>query len=247
MKTLRKGVGKTGKSAELIADAAELAPDPGVSDDTSSDEPLVKSLLKGVSKSATTAVLAADTGFAYDAEGLAAKLPPVWNTQKVYVEIDGADAARSKLLEALNAGPKLASFVGHSGPNSWTFDGLLSSSDVANMSNEEPIVVTQWGCWNTYYVDPRYATMAHKYLLSSDVSGAAAVMGATTVTSAGHERKLGDLLMPRLVAPGKTVGEAMVEAKQELGATAPGMLDVLLGWTLLGDPSIVIQPSFLQP
>ncbi len=111
------------------------------------------------------------------------------------------------------------------------------------MTNEEPTVVTQWGCFNADYVDPAYDTMAHMFLLSSDTSGAAAVTGSTTVAFSGHERALGNLMMSRLVEPGKAIGTAMLEAKQELGATHPEMLDVLLGWTLLGDPSVVIQPA----
>jgi hypothetical protein len=39
-----------------------------------------------------------------------------------------------------------------------------------------------------------------------------------------------------------TIGEALRDAKLELAQTHPNLLDVLLGWSLLGDPALVIQP-----
>jgi hypothetical protein len=37
------------------------------------------------------------------------------------------------------------------------------------------------------------------------------------------------------------LGDAVTEAKQALARTNPDMTDVLLGWTLLGDPALVID------
>jgi len=56
------------------------------------------------------------------------------------------------------------------------------------------------------------------------------------------EALLGQLLTPRLVTPGQTLGAALRDAKNELAQTHPELLDVLLGWSLMGDPALVIQP-----
>jgi hypothetical protein len=152
--------------------------------------------------------------------------------------------AKSILIDAINEGTALVSYVGHSGPASWTFSGLFSSDETAALSNHgAPTVVTQWGCWNTYFVDPAYNTMAHRFLVSGE-NGAAAVLGATTITYDTSERMLGHYLMPRLVEQGMTIGKAITKAKQELAATGDGsgLTDVILGWTLLGDPALVVQP-----
>jgi hypothetical protein len=50
------------------------------------------------------------------------------------------------------------------------------------------------------------------------------------------------MVTPLLTQPGKTIGDAMVEAKRQLAVTDPARLDVLLGWTLLGDPAMQVQP-----
>ena len=101
--------------------------------------------------------------------------------------------------------------------------------------------MVQWGCWNTYYVSPRTETLANALLLSGD-RGAAAVLGATTLTEDVAENELGKLLMGRLTETGKPMGLAILEAKQELATSQPGYSDVLLGWNLLGDPALVVEP-----
>ncbi len=150
--------------------------------------------------------------------------------------------ARLRLIVSLNRGTALTSYFGHSGPTVWSFDNLFHVSDVARLENYRmPTVVTQWGCWNTYYVEPTNNTMGHALLLSGD-QGAAAVFGASTLTESASDQALGERFIPRLVEPGKTIGGALQEAKEELAREEPGLLDVLLGWTLLGDPALVVEP-----
>ncbi|MBP8165002.1 MAG: hypothetical protein KAX86_06145, partial [Anaerolineales bacterium] len=105
----------------------------------------------------------------------------------------------------------------------------------------KPFVVVQWGCWNTYYVDPANNYLVQSFLFSGD-NGAAAVFGAATLTDSDSERLLGQLLMPRLASPGMPMGQALLDAKTELAKTHPELLDVLLGWSLMGDPALMIVP-----
>jgi hypothetical protein len=53
---------------------------------------------------------------------------------------------------------------------------------------------------------------------------------------------LGALVTPRITQPGVTLGAAIQSAKEELGGNGTNLDDVLLGWTLLGDPAMVIEP-----
>ena len=71
---------------------------------------------------------------------------------------------------------------------------------------------------------------------------AAAVLGAATLTRASSDRALGQLVTPRLAQPGVSIGVAVQDAKATLATTQPDMADVLLGWTLLGDPALVVTP-----
>jgi hypothetical protein len=133
-------------------------------------------------------------------------------------------------------------FIGHSDTASWTFSDLFNTSDAMGLTNAgRPFVTVQWGCWNTYYVDPVNKTLSDALLLSGD-RGAALVLGATTLSENESEAALGRLLTPLLAQPGMTVGEALQRAKSALAAATPGLLDVQLGWTLMGDPALIIEP-----
>jgi hypothetical protein len=196
-----------------------------------------------------TAVFAADNydqaqryDFKKDSEKFIAQLPGSWQVQRAYLDNLTLGNARSVLTSAINSGVALTSFVGHSGPSDWTFDGLFKSADVASLTNAgKPTVVTQWGCWNTYFVYPAANTLGHAFLLNGD-RGAAAVLGASTLTEAPAEAALAGKLFAHLASPGVSLGEAILQAKRELAAEHPEMTDVILGWQLLGDPLLKIVP-----
>lgn len=161
---------------------------------------------------------------------------------EAYLDTLDVAAAKALIIDTINDGVAYTSYVGHSGPVSWTFAGLFHANDAAALTNYgEPTVVTQWGCWNTYYVDPNNNTLAHKFLVLGE-QGAAAVLGATGVSYARSEEVLGQLMTPYILSEGMTIGEAMRLAKGELAVLAPNKFDVLFGWTILGDPAVMIAP-----
>jgi hypothetical protein len=180
--------------------------------------------------------------FTADSESFIDSLPAGWQVTRAYVAREGVSRAKTTLLAKMNEGVALTSFVGHSGLTTWTFKGLLRTSDVSALTNAgKPTVVTQWGCWNTYYVSPSYNALGHTFMLNGD-KGAAAVLGASTLTEATSEQLLGRLVLPRMVQPGATMGEAVLTAKRELATSNPKLKDVILGWSILGDPATVVQP-----
>ncbi|HEX4955148.1 MAG TPA: C25 family cysteine peptidase [Thermoanaerobaculia bacterium] len=196
-----------------------------------------------------TAVFAADAfdarsgiSFTRHSEDVVAQLPAGWDTQRAYLDRQGASGARAQLLASLDTGVALTSFIGHSGPTAWTFSSLLSAADARALTNAgAPTVVMQWGCWNTYFVEPRFDTLGHAFLASGD-RGAAAVLGSSTLLETHSARQLTTELMPRLAVAGKRLGDAVLEAKKALAAGGAAPPDAVLGWTLLGDPALVIEP-----
>lgn len=203
---------------------------------------------------ARTSVFASDVydegqlyDFHRDAEVMIEGLPSEWNARARHLSIDelGVSIAKGDLIEAINSGVALASFVGHSSQTQWSLSkggALFTAVDAQQLTNlEKPTIVSQWGCWNTWYVAPGANTMAHRFMLSG-AQGAAAVLGSATLTDANHERELGKRLHRKLFAPGRTIGEAITLAKQEHAGSAPSDADVLAGWTLLGDPALVMEP-----
>lgn len=191
---------------------------------------------------AKTAVLAADEGFAADADTFAAALPGDWSVERAYLDQMVAADAKALIKARVNAGSALLGFVGHSGYTVWTYRGLFNTTDARNLTNVgRPTLVSQWGCWNTYYVEPRYNTLAQTFLVAG-AQGAAAVLGATTLTQDNAGRMLGTALTPLLAQPGMTIGDALQRAKRQVAAQNPAARDILLGWTILGDPTQVVTP-----
>ncbi|MGC9356294.1 MAG: SdrD B-like domain-containing protein [Anaerolineae bacterium] len=199
-----------------------------------------KTLAYAARTDTNTAVFAADKGFVADSRAFVNSLSGAWQVEEAYLDWSSRSEARQTLLQALNEGPAMASYVGHSGATLWSFDRLFTTQDAAGLSNHgKPSVVTQWGCWNTYYVSPYNNTLAHSLLLSGD-QGAVAVLGASTLTLSSSERALGTRMMPLLTHSEMPMGLAIQQAKADLATTNPEFDDVLLGWTLLGDPTLVV-------
>jgi hypothetical protein len=115
---------------------------------------------------------------------------------------------------------------------------MFSASDADLLINaSSPTLVTQWGCWNTYFVSPTEDTLAHAFMLNQN-GGAASVLGASTLTKAEHEKGLAQLVLSFLTHDEMTLGDAVTQAKRIYSQTNPDALDVILGWTILGDPGL---------
>ena len=194
-----------------------------------------------------TAIFAADTfdtafeiSYSDQSERLIRSLPAGWSAGRAYLE-GGPAQAKSTLLASLNSGVSFANWMGHSGNTTWSQSFFTATEASALTNHGRPTVVSQWGCWNTYYVSPRFETLGHKLLLSGD-QGAAAVLGSATLSDAESQGILAQIVTPLLVTPGVTIGDAMVQAKRQLAASNPGRPDVQIGWILLGDPAMGVQP-----
>lgn len=153
------------------------------------------------------------------------------------VDTLGSAAVRAAVLAALDGGTKLVSYVGHSAMGQWDWTPLLKWQDVENLTNAgAPNLITAWGCWNSYFVEPNIESLAARLLRESG-AGAAAAIGATTLTSEGSHQALGELFFAQLAGGAIRVGDALQAAKQALAARGGGD-DAILGMTLLGDPAM---------
>lgn len=193
-----------------------------------------------------------DTGngvsFTQDAEALIAAMPQTWRDSirsdfRAYPDVDGGQLAHEKTVAAINAGVSVVNFIGHSSHRRWSFSTppMLRSTQIELLTNiGKPALVTQWGCWNSYFVDPAGNTMADEFLLGGE-NGAATVLGASTLTTSAGERALGVELNKIMYNQGITIGEAVVQAKQAL-AQREDFPAIQLGWQIIGDPALMINP-----
>lgn len=179
--------------------------------------------------------------FSEAGQDFAARLPSAWQVGHASVDALGRAATHNAIIGGFNAGTSLITFIGHSGPTSWDDLDLFHTSDARALTNAgKPAVVVQWGCWNTYFVEPQYQTMGDALLLEGD-RGAAAVLGATALTRIPSNEALGQALTARLGQNGATLGGALQTAKDDVAATQPGYTDAFQAWTLLGDPLLNVD------
>ena len=209
---------------------------------------VVKTIRYATQDQGATALFASDArstdaNFLAESRNLEAELGTDWRVTNAAIDEVGAAAARTVIQQTLESdGAALTSFFGHSGPTTWSFSGLFSATDAANLTNfDQPTVVTQWGCWNTYFVSPNFNTMAHRFMVSGE-QGAAAVLGAATLTTVQSDRDFGELLVQAMTAPGVRIGDALMDAKNGLRGNPAAYTDVIIGFNLLGDPAISVRP-----
>ena len=178
--------------------------------------------------------------FADDANEISESYLADYEVSQAYVDDLGSRNARGVITDEINQGVTITSFFGHSSTNQWSFNGLFTGNDAANLNNVgRPTVVMQWGCWNAYYVSPNEDSMGHRFMMEGE-QGAVSVMGATTLTDANAERQLARLVFARL-QQGERLGDAVTNAKQEYAQDFPDNLDVILGWTILGMPELLVD------
>jgi hypothetical protein len=208
-----------------------------------------KTLAYGARTDSGMAVFVSDK---YDPRGVSFKnistdmqkrLPAGWQVQALHLDDLAASVARRQLLAALNNGASLVTFTGHSSHLRWTLgSSLFTLNDVSTLQNHgRPFVAVQYGCWTTFYTQTNGDYLLQKMLFSGE-NGAAAVFGSVAIASSDTQHRLGNHFTARLAQPGVRIGDAMQLAKAELARNNPGALDVLLGWTLMGDPTLIMLP-----
>jgi len=156
------------------------------------------------------------------------------------------ELARQQLFEALEQGRTLTGFSGHGSPTLWSFQGILTSGDVAELGNQGlPTLIGTAACYTSYFASPFSETLAHRLMngLEIDASGApvaatngaVAVHGAATLSSYLQNEVFMRSVLEALVA-GDTLGEAIQRARVQ--AADWRMDDLVTNWTLLGDPTL---------
>lgn len=162
----------------------------------------------------------------------------------------GISEARIKATAALAGGSDWINYLGHSSPNRWAAQNLLDTTQLANVQRTGlPAIVSQWGCWNSYFVLPNQDTMSHALMLRSNQL-AAAVIGSSSLAEDASHLALGTRFFD-LIEDGRiddrggvainTLGEALQAAKADLATHAPEHLESNYSITLFGDPAMRLR------
>lgn len=158
----------------------------------------------------------------------------------------GLAAARQRAVAGLSGAADWVNYLGHSSPNRWAQQNLLDTSQLASLVRQgAPALVSQWGCWNNYFVLPNQDTMAHALMLRGNRLSAAVIGSSSLAEDASHlalGTRFFDLVEDGRLegeggAPITTLGEALRRAKADVVRRAPEHVGSVYSITLFGDPA----------
>jgi len=178
-----------------------------------------------------------DTGlpFEEDSQAATAAVAPLLPTTDFFASQPGSTEAA--LVAALDGGPFLVNYLGHGSVSVW--DGLLSGSDAAALTNGPLSIYVSMNCLNGFFHDV-YSESLAETLTKAPGGGAVAVWASSTLTSFDQQGTLDTEFVKRLTRT--SLGEAAMAAKRAI--TDP---DAQRTWMLFGDPTLFGTPTRPTP
>ena len=159
--------------------------------------------------------------------------------------------AKDMIIEALGEGAVLAQYAGHGGNTVWAHEIIFDNVSVDQVEETDKIpFMLVLSCYNGYFDKPGEPSMAEK-LLRKEKGGIIGMLSATRLTyGSGNDalnRIIFDMLFKRNV---RQLGPLSFDSKVELLMTeGTGQIDVMMEYTLFGDPAlqIAIANGEIQP
>ena len=184
-----------------------------------------------------------------DSDSAYAYLPDTLNGKRAYFCDSNCDAPydygdgaiHNEVMNSLDGGALLASYVGHSSIHEWDQDGIIFHlSNIASLNNGLALpVFLQMTCYTSDFSYPGLDTLDES-LVRHNGGGAIATWGPTTTgLSTGHKilhQAFFYVLDTGSIRLGAIIQEAKVQA--EPGLAAATSLDLLDTFILLGDPAM---------
>ena len=148
---------------------------------------------------------------------------------------------RPRILDALNSGLSLLSYVGHGGAAVWASENVWNSWDAASLQaqSQQPLLLTM-NCLNGYFVAPAFDSLAES-LLKAEGRGAIAAVSPSGLSLDGPAHQYHRALMAELTSGRHArLGDAFLAAQTSYGRTGL-MPELLAAYHLFGDPALTIR------
>jgi hypothetical protein len=179
--------------------------------------------------------------FAADSDRIAGLLPAGSLADRIYLADTPFNTAHAEVLQGFQTGAAWVNYLGHGGLDRFSSDGLLTSSDVAGLTNGGRLpVVTAMTCTINRFAVPGVPSLG-EVLVKRSAGGAAAVWGPSGLSYHGEARQLAEIFYRLISDPGGgRLGDAVVRSLAEYGGLGGDgrMLDI---YNLLGDPSLLVR------
>lgn len=177
-------------------------------------------------------------------------VPSQYVEEKIYYTYPGfpdAASVNTALVNAVNQGRLLVSYVGHANVTSWALEKFLQVSDMPKFSNLDrlPFFVPMT-CQEGYYINPSKpggdASSLGESIVRISNGGAIASWSPTGLgVATGHDVLERGLFLAIFQSNKTQIGPATTYARQYLAANAPFYPDLLDTYVLFGDPALKLQ------
>ncbi len=174
--------------------------------------------------------------FQANAEELAATLLFGNEVHKIYLDELGTIATHESVLQALDEGASLMSYIGHGAMNLWS-ENILRADHVGSLDYPAhyPLLLTM-NCLNGYFQFPTFDSLSET-LLKADGKGIIAAFSPSGESLDGPAHSYHKFLLTELLHGGHdTLGDAVLAAQAQF-AEEGGYLELLSIYHLFGDPA----------
>ena len=150
--------------------------------------------------------------------------------------------AKDRIINALGQGAAIAQYAGHGGRIVWAHEAIFDNASIDKIeeTGHLPFMLVL-SCYNGYFDDPGEPSMAEK-LLRKERGGIIGMLSATRLTYGDGNEELNriifDMLFQRDI---RQLGPLSFDSKLEFLLTqGTSQLDIMLEYTLFGDPAMQI-------
>jgi hypothetical protein len=183
-----------------------------------------------------------EPGFQADAEQFLSKYTDAYQTT-LFAPVFGDDQSASAIEAFINDGFGVISYFGHGSVGLWGKDRLLTSEQVAQLSNPRYPIILNMTCLTGYFINPKMSSITEAFLWQAD-SGAVAVIAPTSLTLAADQSFLSQsFAQAQSSTTYQRLGDLFLYIQNQIPLDRVGRREVLLTYMLFGDPAMQIpQP-----
>lgn len=165
-------------------------------------------------------------------------LPAGYQVEKIY--LGQTDSPSASVLQSIDQGVGLITYVGHGSMNVWAQEKILRTEDATGLDNDALPFMMTMTCLVGYFHHPQAISMGEE-LLFNPQGGVVAALVPTSESLASDQSELASSIYTHLFGDSPTVGEAIMRGKQDLSAERDLMQDLIETFALLGDPALRLQ------
>ena len=148
--------------------------------------------------------------------------------------------AKDMIIDAMSDGGIIAQYAGHGGRIVWAHEAIFDNRAVDQVSETDHLpFMLVLSCYNGYFDAPGEPSMAEK-LLRKEKSGIIAMLSATRLTYGSGNDALNNIIFDMIFRRNiRQLGPISFDSKiEQLIQDGRGQLNVMLEYTLFGDPAM---------